>query len=119
LFRLIVADHCWACAIVCSFCLNGKIDPPPSAELSARNETFSASVSVGVVSPLLGGKKLNISGKASYEDKPYTKDGFTGQLVNTPIRRAAVGLIAIDGFATLATAYTEEDGSYSFSDIDN
>jgi len=89
------------------------------AELSARNETFSASVSVGVVSPLLGGKKLNISGKASYEDKPYTKDGFTGQLVNTPIRRAAVGLIAIDGFATLATAYTEEDGSYSFSDIDN
>ncbi len=89
------------------------------ATLSAKSGDLSATATIGVVSAAMGKPSLAISGKAFYEDKPYTKDGFTGTTKNEPIRRAVMNLIAIDGFATIAATSTGEDGSYSFSGIDN
>jgi len=87
--------------------------------LSATSGTFRGTVPIGVVSPSPGSADLNISGHAFYEDKPYDQNGFTKELVNTPIRQAVVELIAIDGFTTLASGTTTDEGAYQFSQIKN
>ncbi len=66
-----------------------------------------------------GSSSLTISGTAFYEDKPYNASGFTGAIVNTPIRQAIINLIANDGNVLLASRQTGEDGSFTFSGIDN
>jgi hypothetical protein len=81
--------------------------------------TVSGSTSVGVVSPNPGGSNLTFSGKVEYQDKPYDINGFTGDLVPTPVRGVIINVIAIDGFATIATGATGPDGSFSFPNINN
>ncbi len=88
--------------------------------VSAKANDFSATAKVGVVSPFSGGTNFSVSGFAFYKDKPFNQNGFIpGESVNTPIRRAVVQLIAIDGFTVLASSITEEDGSYQFTNINN
>jgi len=87
--------------------------------ITASSGTFRGMTTIGIVSSGLGSEDLNITGHAFYEDKLYNENGFTGQLANNPIRQAVVELIAIDGFATLASGTTTEEGRYQFSGIKN
>lgn len=80
---------------------------------------FSGSAPVGVVSAAQGASNLTVSGVAQYEDKPFDQTGFTGQLVPTPIRGAIINLIAIDGFVTLGSTATGDDGKFSFPPVEN
>ncbi|HZR45414.1 MAG TPA: Ig-like domain-containing protein, partial [Candidatus Manganitrophaceae bacterium] len=89
------------------------------AASTSASGTLSGSATLGVVSPASGSANLSISGPAQYQDRPFDKNGFTGALVPTPIRGAIVNLIAIDGFATLATGATADDGTFSFTGISN
>jgi hypothetical protein len=66
-----------------------------------------------------GSSDLNISGKAFYEDKPYTASGFTGAKINTPIRHAIINVIANDCLVKLSSSQTGEDGSFTFNKINN
>ncbi len=79
----------------------------------------TGSAPVGVVSPNSGGTNFTVSGKASYEDKPFNEAGFTGQLELKPIRNTVVNVIAIDGFVTLATSSTDPNGNFSFPGLNN
>lgn len=81
--------------------------------------TISGSTPVGVVSPNPGGSNLTFSGKVFYEDRPYDSNGFSGNPVPTPVRGAIINVIAIDGFATIATGSTGPDGSFRFPNINN
>ncbi len=87
--------------------------------LTASFDTMKATAILGVVSAFPGNKSLTVSGKAFYEDKPYTEAGFTGELPLTPIRKAAVNLVAIDGFKTIQSGQTDENGLYRFFNVDN
>jgi hypothetical protein len=87
--------------------------------VSAKTNDFSATAKVGIVSASAGGADFGVSGFALYEDKPFTQSGFTGTLVQTPIRHAIIQLVAIDGFTVLASGVTGEDGSYQFAHINN
>jgi len=81
--------------------------------------TAKGSVIVGVHSPDPGKSNLTFSGKVSYEDRLYNMGGFTGDTELLPVRGAVVNLIAIHGFATIATGATDNNGDFSFSAIDN
>ena len=85
----------------------------------AEEETPSQPIAWPGVSTSPGSSNLTISGKAFYEDKPYDANGFTGAIVRKPIRRAVIKLIANDGLVPLASSQTAEDGSFSFSGINN
>ncbi len=85
----------------------------------AATGTFSGSATVGVVSPNPGQSNLTFSGTVLYEDKPYALTGFTGALVPTPVRGTIINVIAIDGFATIATGATGSDGTFTFNNVDN
>jgi hypothetical protein len=81
--------------------------------------TVSGSTSVGVLSSNPGGSNLTFSGKVQYEDKPYDIEGFTGGTELLPVRGVIVNLVAIEGFATIATRATDNNGDFSFTGIDN
>ncbi|MBI3358607.1 MAG: hypothetical protein HY037_03330, partial [Nitrospirae bacterium] len=81
-------------------------------------DTEESPLPVGV-SAAKGSSRLTIAGKAFYEDMPYTENGFIVLHVNTPIRHAIINLIAHDGIVLLSSSQTGEDGSFSFSNIDN
>lgn len=81
--------------------------------------TVSGSAMVGVISPNSGQSNLTFSGKVQYEDRPYDMEGFTGNTEFLPVRGTVVNLVAIDGFATIATGETDNNGDFSFSGIDN
>lgn len=85
----------------------------------ASTLTRTGSAPVGVVSPNPGGTNFTVSGKASYEDKPFNEAGFTGTLEPKPIRNAVVNVIAIDGFVTLASDSTDTNGNFSFPGLNN
>lgn len=88
--------------------------------MAAASGPISGSATLGVVSPASGSPNLTVSGTAQYQDKPFDKNGFiTGPPVQNPIRGAIINLIAIDGFATLGTGATGEDGTFSFTGINN
>ncbi|TAK03087.1 MAG: hypothetical protein EPO39_12670, partial [Candidatus Manganitrophaceae bacterium] len=87
--------------------------------LIATFGTNSGSATVGVFSTAAGQSNLNLSGTVLYEDKSYDITGFTGALVPTPVRGAIINVIAIDGFATIATGATDDTGAFNFSSIDN
>lgn len=89
------------------------------ATIVAASGTFTGNADLGVVNAARGASNLTLSGTAQYEDKPFDQNGFTGARTPTPIRGAVVNLIAIDGFATLATGATGQDGTFSFSGLDN
>ncbi|MCG3117494.1 MAG: Ig-like domain-containing protein [Candidatus Manganitrophus sp. SA1] len=81
--------------------------------------TVSGSAMVGVLSPNSGQSNLTFSGTIQYEDRPYDMEGFTGDTEFLPVRGTVVHLVAIDGFATIATGKTDNNGDFSFSGIDN
>lgn len=81
--------------------------------------TVGGSAMVGVVSPNSGQSNLTFSGTVQYEDRPYDMEGFTGNTEFLPVRGTVVNLVAIDGFATIATGETDNNGDFSFSGIDN
>lgn len=81
--------------------------------------TVSGSAMVGVLSPNSGQSNLTFSGTVQYEDRPYDMEGFTGDTELLPVRGTVVNLVAIDGFATIATGATDNNGDFSFSGIDN
>ncbi|WDT75516.1 MAG: Ig-like domain-containing protein [Candidatus Manganitrophus sp.] len=81
--------------------------------------TVSGSAMVGVLSPNSGQSNLTFSGTVQYEDRPYDMEGFTGDTEFLPVRGTVVNLVAIDGFATIATGETDNNGDFSFSGIDN
>lgn len=66
-----------------------------------------------------GSSALNVSGRAFYQDKLYNAGGFTGVKTDKPIRHTVINLIANDGLAVLSSSQTGEDGSFTFSNIDN
>ena len=100
---------------------NGVISPIGLGvtTIIASSGTFRGTATIGIVAANAGTEDLNITGHAFYEDKHYNENGFTGQLANNPIRQAVVELIAIDGFITLASGTTTENGTYQFSQIKN
>lgn len=81
--------------------------------------TISGSAMAGVLSPNSGQSNLTFSGTVQYEDRPYDMEGFTGDTEFLPVRGTVVNLVAIDGFATIATGETDNNGDFSFSGIDN
>lgn len=85
----------------------------------AATGTFRGSATVGVVSANTGQGSLNLSGTIFYEDKPYTATGFTGTTQPKPVRGAIIKVIALDGFATIATGATGNDGTFNFTNLDN
>lgn len=85
----------------------------------AATGTFRGSATVGVVSSSTGNANLNLSGAIFYEDKPYTASGFTGATQPKPVRGAIIKVISVDGFATIASGATGNDGTFSFSNLDN
>jgi hypothetical protein len=90
-----------------------------SATYVIEGVTLNATVPVGVIGTLNGGKNITVFGKAFYEDKLYNDSGFTGSTTRVPIRKAVVHLIAIDGLVTLSSTQTKEDGSFAFNGINN
>ncbi len=87
--------------------------------IKATLGSLIASAPAGVVGPNSGSSNIAISGTAKYEDKPFSIAGFTGAVVPTPIRGAIINVIAIDGFVTMATGKTGEDGSFGFAGLNN
>jgi hypothetical protein len=63
-----------------------------------------------------GGDRISItvSGTASYEDRAYNQNGFTGQRPRLPIRFAAVQLVGADN-QVLGEASTGATGAYSLT----
>lgn len=88
-------------------------------KVGSLTRTVNGSAMVGVVSPHSGQSNLTFSGKVSYEDRPYDMEGFTGDIEILPVRGVIIHAIAIDGFATVATGATDNDGDFSFTGIDN
>ncbi len=84
----------------------------------ALTYTASNSATVGVHSPNSGQSNLTFSGTVSYEDKLYDKDGFTGTTELLPVRGTIINLVAIDGFTTIATGVTDNDGNFTFPNTD-
>jgi hypothetical protein len=58
---------------------------------------------------------ITVTGKVFYEDRTYTASGFTGALVNRPVRQAEIDLMNSAGNSILATGITDENGGYSLS----
>jgi len=85
----------------------------------ATSGILQGSAIVGVISANPGAAQINITGSANYEDKPFTINGFTGSLVEAPIRGAIVKVIAIDGFVKIAEGKTDENGLFIFSNLSN
>jgi hypothetical protein len=65
--------------------------------------------------PPPAGPQITVTGTATFEDRLYDRDGFTGQLARKPARFVAVQLVADDGGAVLGETFTREDGSYSLT----
>ncbi len=85
----------------------------------ATSGAFSGGTVIGVMSPNAGGSNFTLSGTARYEDKPFTLNGFTGNLVPTPIRNTVIKIIAIKGFQEIAAGVTGADGTFQFTGINN
>ncbi len=75
--------------------------------------TYSASTRVGVVSGSSGAASLTLSGTATYEDRAFNQNGFTGVLDPKPIPGAIVEVVAIDGFKVIGTGVTGSDGIFN------
>src|SRR4030095_140378 len=58
--------------------------------------------------------QVTVTGKVFYEDRTYTGSGFTGLLVNRPVRQAEIELPAA-GHTGLANGVTNDTGDYSLS----
>ncbi|MDC4226590.1 MAG: hypothetical protein MPW15_20650 [Candidatus Manganitrophus sp.] len=46
--------------------------------------------------------------------RPYDMEGFTDDTEFLPVRGTVINLVAIDGFATIATGETDNNGDFSF-----
>jgi lamin tail-like protein/flagellar hook capping protein FlgD/immune inhibitor InhA-like protein len=58
---------------------------------------------------------FTVSGRFLYEDRMWTKDGYTGQVQNLPIRHAKVEVVNLVGGLVLASGATDAAGNYSLS----
>ena len=58
---------------------------------------------------------ITVTGKVFYEDRTYTAAGFTGALVNRPVRQAEIDLMNSAGDTILGSGITDENGAYSLS----
>jgi hypothetical protein len=61
------------------------------------------------------GPQVTVTGTASYEDRVYDGDGFTGTVQRKPVRFATVQLVADDTGSVLGEATTGADGSYTLT----
>jgi hypothetical protein len=61
------------------------------------------------------GPQITISGNATYEDRVYDGDGFTGAIQRRPVRFATVQLVADDNGSVLGETATRADGGYTLS----
>ncbi|MBI3805889.1 MAG: Ig-like domain-containing protein [Nitrospirae bacterium] len=89
------------------------------ATLVATTGTFQGSASIGVVAAQSGQGNLHLSGTVRYEDKPYTLNGFTGEIQPKAVRGAAINVVAIDGFTTIFTGATDAEGNFDFTGVNN
>ncbi len=85
------------------------------ARVTATFESTVNSARVGVVSPNNGASAINIAGKASYEDKTFDENGFTGNIELKPVRKALIEIVAIDGFKTIATGASDAFGNFNIT----
>ncbi len=88
------------------------------AVITASSAGVSGTAILWARSANLGAASLSLSGKASYEDREFNQNGFTGVLTSKPIRNAVIEVIAIDGFVSLGTSTTNGDGDFSLT-VDN
>lgn len=61
------------------------------------------------------GPQITISGNATYEDRVYDGNGFTGAIQRRPVRFATVQLVADDNGSVLGETATRADGGYTLS----
>jgi hypothetical protein len=59
--------------------------------------------------------QVTVTGTVFYEDRAYTGSGFTGALVNRPVRQAEIDLVNSAGDVILASGVTDETGAYSLT----
>jgi len=85
------------------------------ANITATSKLIIGQAKIGVVSAQLGASSINLSGKASYEDKTFNEQGFTGNIESKPVRKAVIEIIAIDGFKTIATGATNAFGDFDIT----
>ncbi len=88
------------------------------AMITATSGGVSGSATIWAKSPNPGAASLTLSGNARYEDRLYDSNGFTGTLLEKPIRNVVVEVVAIDGLKTLGTSATDENGDYHLT-VDN
>lgn len=85
------------------------------ARVTAKSELISSSALIGVVSANPGASAITLSGKATYEDKPFDENGFTGNIELKPVRKAFIEIVAIDGFNTIASGASNDLGEFNIS----
>ncbi len=88
------------------------------ATITASSHEITGRVTVGVVGPKKGATSLTLSGNATYEDRVYDLTGFTGVLVEKPIRKTVLEVVAIDGFSVIGTTASDAAGDYNIT-VDN
>ncbi len=86
--------------------------------ITASSDGITGSILVGVVGANKGATSLTFSGNAKYEDRVYDLTGFTGALLEKPIRKVVVEVVAIDGFQVIGTTASDVLGDYSLT-VDN
>lgn len=85
------------------------------AMITASATGVTGRVTVGVMGAKSGAVSLTLSGNAAYEDRVYDLTGFTGVLVEKPIRKTLVEVVAIDGFSVIGSTASDASGHYSIT----